>query len=142
MVVINPNNEAFSIREQGLQKDHIAKINNLAISIFQATSSYLTKENIDHKIEDLKIDVNLNINPDLSEINIENIDRIKALQFIYTSDVSEQKLIEISINYQTIDIMVFIVGLTWPSFQYEQTISLPQDNRIEYPENIRVINEI
>jgi len=76
------------------------------------------------------------------ELNIDpaNIDHIKAIQFIYTSDLSEQKINELCVTYQTIDIMNFIVGLKWSSFQYERTMELPEDNRIEYPENIRVIN--
>ncbi|MFX1298952.1 MAG: OmpL47-type beta-barrel domain-containing protein, partial [Promethearchaeota archaeon] len=69
-----------------------------------------------------------------------NVEHIKALQFIYTSDLSEEKIIELSATYQTIDIMLFIVGLSWPTFQYEQTMNLPQDDRIDYPENIRIIN--
>jgi hypothetical protein len=73
-------------------------------------------------------------------IDPENVEHIKAIQFIYTSDLSEQNIVDLIIALQTIDLMVFIVGLIWPKFQYEQTINLPQDSRIEYPENIRIIN--
>ncbi|UYP45102.1 hypothetical protein NEF87_001387 [Candidatus Lokiarchaeum ossiferum] len=72
------------------------------------------------------------------DIDAGKIAHVKALQFIYTTDLSWEKLIEISLKYQRMDVMLFIVGLSWP-LQSEQFISLPQDNQIEFPENIRII---
>ncbi|WP_371805711.1 hypothetical protein [Candidatus Lokiarchaeum ossiferum] len=72
------------------------------------------------------------------DIDAGKIAHVKALQFIYTTDLSWENLIETSLKYQRMDVMLFIVGLSWP-LQSEQCISLPQDSQIEYPDNIRII---
>ncbi|MFX1380573.1 MAG: S8 family peptidase [Promethearchaeota archaeon] len=74
-------------------------------------------------------------------INLGSINDIKGLQFIYTNDLSQRNIINICLNYQNPELFLFIVGIRWyPSFKKRETISIPQDNRIKYEENIRVIN--
>ncbi|MHA2400562.1 MAG: S8 family peptidase [Promethearchaeota archaeon] len=76
----------------------------------------------------------LNINPG-------NIDYIKGIQFIYTNDLSLRNTINNCQRYQNPEIFLFIVGIKWyPSFKKKNTVSVPEDNRIKYPENIRIIN--
>ena len=36
--------------------------------------------------------------------------------------------------------MLFIVGLEWPAYYYEETMTVPKDKDIKYTENIKVIN--
>ena len=76
----------------------------------------------------------LNINPG-------NIDHIRGIQFVYTNDLSERNIINNCQRYQNPVMFLFIVGIKWhPSFKKGEIISVPQDKRIKYQENIRIIN--
>ena len=80
---------------------------------------------------------------DLAEelkIEPESIGHIKALQFIFANDLSPNNLVDLCENFETVDVMLLIVGLNWPAYQYEQTIDVPQGTRITYPENISIID--
>jgi hypothetical protein len=36
--------------------------------------------------------------------------------------------------------ILYIVGIEWPVYNYEETINVPKDKRVKYPENINIIN--
>lgn len=75
---------------------------------------------------------------DCLELNSKNLDHIKSTQFDFTSDISYENLIDKIEKYQSVDTFLFIVGTRW--FLHGEVKHLPIDNRIKYPENVRVIS--
>ena len=63
---------------------------------------------------------------------------IKATQFDYTNDISDENIINKIEKYQSPDTMLLIVGTKWNL--YDDVKMLPQDEKIKYINNIRVIS--
>ncbi|MFX0004454.1 MAG: hypothetical protein ACFE9J_13305, partial [Candidatus Hermodarchaeota archaeon] len=74
------------------------------------------------------------------KIDSEKIDYINAIQILYTKNLAVDDIIEYCQNYQNPEMMLFIVGLEWLAYQYDDTLTLPKDKSISYPENIKTIN--
>jgi len=71
----------------------------------------------------------------------ENLTHITATNFIYTYDLSYQSIIDNCQKYQDPNVFIFIVGLAWPSqFSDRQSFAPPEDKRIIYRDNIRIIH--
>lgn len=66
------------------------------------------------------------------------IDHIKAVQFDFTNDITDENINNKSLKYQHPEIMTYIVGTQW--YPYDPVKELPNNKQILYPENIRVIN--
>ena len=71
------------------------------------------------------------------ELDPKNIDYIKSTQFDFTNDVSNENLLNKIEKYQSEDNFLVIVGTRW--YLYDDINHLPVDDRIKYPENVRVI---
>ncbi|MFW9875359.1 MAG: DUF2341 domain-containing protein [Candidatus Thorarchaeota archaeon] len=69
-----------------------------------------------------------------------NLDHINAIQIIFAIDLSVDTIIDYCQKYQNPDMILYIVGIEWPAYNYEETINLPKDSKIKYPENIKIIN--
>ncbi|MFW9941410.1 MAG: DUF2341 domain-containing protein [Candidatus Thorarchaeota archaeon] len=85
----------------------------------------------------------LDDSPDLAknlDIDFINLEHINAIQILYATDLSIDALIEYCQKYQNPDMILYIVGIIWPAYNYEETINLPKDSKIKYPENIKIIN--
>jgi len=65
-------------------------------------------------------------------------DHIKAIQFDFTNDITDQNIIDKSIKYERPDLMLYIVGTNW--YPYDPIKKLPNDSSILYPENTKVIS--
>ena len=72
--------------------------------------------------------------------NLEIYQRLKAIQIIYTDDLSRENIIQQCQNFQHYDLGLIIVGIKWPRSQNIQTLDIPYDIRIKYRENIQVIH--
>ncbi|MHA2283564.1 MAG: hypothetical protein ACXAC5_22200 [Promethearchaeota archaeon] len=70
--------------------------------------------------------------------DLECLREIKATQFDFTNDIGNENLIKKIIKYQSQDTLLIIVGTRW--HLYDEIKHLPLDNRIKYPENVRVIS--
>jgi polyhydroxyalkanoate synthesis regulator phasin len=75
-------------------------------------------------------------------IDPENLSHITAIHFVYTSDLSFKSIIDICQEHQNPNIIIFIVGISWPSrFQDRHSFTPPEEKTITYRENIRIINK-
>ncbi|MFX1307338.1 MAG: hypothetical protein ACFFBF_16010, partial [Promethearchaeota archaeon] len=74
------------------------------------------------------------------KINPKNMENINAIQILYTKNLNEDAIVESCKKYQNPEMMLFIVGVEWLAYHYDDTLTLPQDKNINYPENIKVIN--
>jgi len=63
---------------------------------------------------------------------------IKASQFDFTNDISEENVINKIEKYQSPETILFIVGTKWDYFN--EVKRLPNNSVIKYPENIKVIS--
>ena len=72
------------------------------------------------------------------KIHPKSIKNVKALQIIYTNDISERIIINMSENFQLPEVILLIVGLTWPRYQYERTFDF-HDSK-SYDGMIKIIN--
>ena len=74
------------------------------------------------------------------EIDPAKMDYINAMQIVYSVDMSIDAIINYCQKFQNPEMMLFIVGLEWPAYHYEETMTIPKDKDIKYPENIKIIN--
>jgi len=72
------------------------------------------------------------------ELDPKNLDHIKSTQFDFTSDISYENLLNKIEKYQSEDSLLVIVGTRW--YLYDDIKHLPVDDKIKYPENVRVIS--
>ncbi|HEA70654.1 hypothetical protein LCGC14_0415110 [marine sediment metagenome] len=72
------------------------------------------------------------------ELDPLSLDHIKATQFDFTNDISNGNLINKIEKYQSKDSLLVIIGTKW--HLYDEIKHLPIDNRIKYPQNVRVIS--
>ncbi|MHA2282551.1 MAG: hypothetical protein ACXAC5_17055 [Promethearchaeota archaeon] len=85
----------------------------------------------------------LDDSPDLvKELHIDraNLEHINAIQILYVIDLSADAIIDYCKKYQNPDMILYIVGIEWPAYNYEDKINLPKDKDIKYPENIIIID--
>ncbi|MFX1525515.1 MAG: hypothetical protein ACFFCC_18560, partial [Promethearchaeota archaeon] len=77
-----------------------------------------------------------------NELNVDlaDLENINAIQLLYTVDLSVDSLIDYCQKYQNPEMILYIVGIEWPAYNYEERINLPKDSKIKHPENIKVIN--
>ncbi|MEJ2248441.1 MAG: LamG domain-containing protein [Candidatus Lokiarchaeota archaeon] len=77
----------------------------------------------------------------IRELNLDptEIEHIKAIQFIYTSKLSEDTIIKYCEQFQHPEMLLFIVGIDWPAYQYEETMIIPRTKSIKYSQNIRIV---
>ncbi len=75
---------------------------------------------------------------DKLELDPKNLDHVKSTQFDFTNDISYENLINKIEKYQSEDTLLVIVGTRW--YPYDDIKHLPVDDRIKYPENVRVIS--
>ena len=68
------------------------------------------------------------------------LDHINGIQIVYSVDLSIDVIVNYCQNFQNEEMILFIVGLEWPVYNYEETMSIPKDKDIKYPENIKVIS--
>ena len=72
------------------------------------------------------------------DLDANNLDQIKATQFDFTNNISNENLINKIEKYQSEDSLLIIVGTRWHLF--DEIKQLPKDERIKYPQNVRVIS--
>ena len=72
------------------------------------------------------------------DLDANNLDQIKATQFDFTNNISNENLINKIGKYQSEDSLLIIVGTRWHLF--DEIKQLPKDERIKYPQNVRVIS--
>ncbi|MHA2339974.1 MAG: hypothetical protein ACXACX_21960 [Candidatus Hodarchaeales archaeon] len=72
------------------------------------------------------------------EINYKDLESIESIQFDFTNDIRDENIIHKINKYQSENTLLFIVGTRW--YFYDEIKHLPQDNKIKYPENVRVIS--
>jgi predicted DNA-binding protein YlxM (UPF0122 family) len=78
---------------------------------------------------------------DLSEklnLNPEILNHLKSTQLDFTNDIRDENLINKVEKYQSEDSLLIIVGTRW--FLYDDIKYLPVDDKIKYPENVKVIS--
>jgi len=75
---------------------------------------------------------------DYLELNSKNLGHIKCTQFDFTNDISDENIINKIDKYQSENTFLFIIGTRW--YLYDEIKHLPIDDRIKYPENVRVIS--
>ncbi len=80
-----------------------------------------------------KLSNDLSLQPDQTS-------HINGIQFLYTNDLTEKSLIKMCYQYQNSQMLLLIVGIQWPSFEYDDLIAVPRDNSIKHKDNIRIIN--
>jgi len=73
----------------------------------------------------------LNIDP-------EDTEHIRFVQFDFTNAVTKKNIINKAVKYQHHKVLTFIVGTSWR--REDSTINIPNDKAIMYPENIKVIS--
>ncbi|MFX1549681.1 MAG: DUF2341 domain-containing protein [Promethearchaeota archaeon] len=81
--------------------------------------------------------------PDLAnelKIDSEKVNYINAIQILYTKNLTVDEIVEYCQKYQNPEMILFIVGLEWLAYHYDDILILPQDKTINYPENIKTIN--
>ncbi|MFX1595757.1 MAG: DUF2341 domain-containing protein, partial [Promethearchaeota archaeon] len=74
------------------------------------------------------------------KFNTKNIGNINAIQILYTKNLNADAIVKYCQKYQNPEMMLFIVGVEWLAYHYEDTLNLPHDRTISYPENIKIIN--
>ncbi|MHA1987572.1 MAG: hypothetical protein ACW98D_13115 [Promethearchaeota archaeon] len=67
-----------------------------------------------------------------------NCQAIKATQFDFTNDISEENIIRKIEKYQSPETILFIVGTKWDYFN--EVERLPNNSIIKYPQNIKIIS--
>lgn len=72
------------------------------------------------------------------ELKAHNLDQIKFTQFDFTNDIGIENLLNKIEKYQSEDSLLIIVGTRWHLF--DEIKHLPKDERIKYPQNVRVIS--
>jgi len=68
----------------------------------------------------------------------DQFDNIKAIQFDFTNNITDENIIEKSLKYQNPDSMLYIVGTKW--YPYDSVKNLPKHEGILHPDNIKVIS--
>ncbi|MFX0083595.1 MAG: DUF2341 domain-containing protein [Candidatus Hodarchaeota archaeon] len=86
-----------------------------------------------------KLDDSLDLVKEL-QTDLTNLEHINAIQILYAIDLSVDAILDYCQKYQNPDMVLYIVGIKWPAYNYEETINLPKDSKIKYPENINIIN--
>ncbi|MFX1427834.1 MAG: hypothetical protein ACFFBE_15375, partial [Promethearchaeota archaeon] len=76
------------------------------------------------------------------ELNLDptNLEHINAIQILYAIDLSAEAIIDYCQKFQNPEMILHIVGIEWPAYNYAEKINLPADQKIKYPENISVTN--
>ncbi|MFW9819462.1 MAG: hypothetical protein ACFFE5_07615, partial [Candidatus Thorarchaeota archaeon] len=85
----------------------------------------------------------LNDGTDLAEelhIDLTSLEDVNAIQILYAVDLSADTLIDYCQKYQNPEMILYIVGIEWPAYFYEERINLPKDSKIKYPKKIDVIS--
>jgi len=72
------------------------------------------------------------------ELDLYQLNQIKSTQIDFTNDISNENLINKVEKYQAEDSLLVIIGTRWNL--YDEVKHLPIDDKIKYPENIRVIS--
>ncbi len=70
-------------------------------------------------------------------ISPKDIKKIKATQFDFSNDISDENVINKIEKYQSPGTLLFIVGTKWD--YYNKIKELPNNDIIKYPENIKII---
>jgi len=75
--------------------------------------------------------------------HIEDLDpsireKIKAIQIIFTEDLTNKNVLRLCRNFQRKDIILIIIGIKWPTEVESLTIEIPADRKIKYPKNIKI----
>ncbi|MFX1276460.1 MAG: hypothetical protein ACFFAT_15650, partial [Promethearchaeota archaeon] len=78
----------------------------------------------------------------IKELDIDplSMNKIKACQLVFTNSFSIDNLRSIAEKFQMDDVMLFIICLKWPNFQYVRHLELPVDVSINVRKNTRIIN--
>ncbi|MFX1590937.1 MAG: hypothetical protein ACFFC1_22610 [Promethearchaeota archaeon] len=69
-----------------------------------------------------------------------NLEHINAIQILYAIDLSAETIIDYCQKFQNPEMILHIVGIEWPAYNYVEKINLPTDQKIKYPENIFITN--
>ena len=73
-----------------------------------------------------------------TDLNI--LENVNAIQILYAVDLSADTLIDFCQKYQNPEMILYIVGVEWPAYNYDERINLPKDSKIKYSQNISVIS--
>ena len=68
----------------------------------------------------------------------DQFDNIKAMQFDFSNDITDENIINKSLKYQNPNLMLYIVGTRW--YPYDNVKTLPKHEGILHPDNIKVIS--
>ncbi|MFW9902510.1 MAG: hypothetical protein ACFFDY_14685, partial [Candidatus Thorarchaeota archaeon] len=74
------------------------------------------------------------------QIDPAKLESINAIQILFTVDLSVDAIIEYCHKFQNPEMILLIVGIEWPSYHYEETMPVPRDKIITYPDNIKIVN--
>ncbi|MCK5641934.1 MAG: hypothetical protein KAJ19_14115, partial [Gammaproteobacteria bacterium] len=67
-------------------------------------------------------------------------DKIKAIKIVFSEDMSNKNIQALCENFQNSSMILMIVGIKWPKEIGTQTFEVPQDKRIKYRENIKIVH--
>jgi len=67
-------------------------------------------------------------------------DKIKAIEIVFSEDMSNKNIRALCENFQNSSMILMIVGIKWPKESGTQTFEVPQDKRIKYRENIKIVH--
>jgi len=74
------------------------------------------------------------------DIDPANLDNINAVQVLFPVDLSVEAIINYCQKFQNPEMILLIVGLEWPAYNYGEIINLPTDKSIKYPKNVKIVN--
>jgi len=76
----------------------------------------------------------------INELDPSIWDKIKAIQIIFSEDMSNNNIQRICEDFQSSSMILMIVGIKWPVDKETQIIEVSQTEKIKYPENIKVVH--
>jgi len=68
------------------------------------------------------------------------IDKIKAIQIIYTKNISNENILRLIETFQNQSMILLIVGVKWPKNIETLTFNIPIDDKIKFHDNIKIIH--
>jgi hypothetical protein len=86
-----------------------------------------------------ELDDSLDLTKEL-DMDPTNLGNINAIQVLFSIDFSIEAIINYCQKYQNPEMILLIVGLEWPAYNYGERINLPADKSIKYPKNIKIVD--
>ena len=74
----------------------------------------------------------------IEEMNLSLKENVKAIQFLFSEDISIKNIIKLYKDIQREDIALIIIGINWPTNNNSLTLKIPPNKNIKYPYNLRI----